>query len=50
MNINILTKVQAQAYIRQEIAKQIIPIFKEFDKIRKEINLMKEEIICLQKK
>ena len=50
MNIDILTKRQAQEYIKQEVARQLANFYKDLDKVRNQINLLKEEFICSQRK
>ena len=46
MNIEIFTKIQIRKLVKEEVERQLNIIYKELDKIRGSIILLKEEFIC----
>ncbi len=46
MNIEIFTKIQIRKLVKEEVERQLKTLYKELDKIRGNIILLKEEFIA----
>ena len=43
--VEILTKIQGKRFVKEEVGRQIIPLYKELDKLFQKINLLREEFL-----
>ena len=48
MIIEIMTKVQMKKFIKEEVERKMIILYKDLDKIIKKLNLLREEFVCLE--
>ncbi len=48
--VEILTKIQGKKFVKEEVERQIIPLYKELDKLFQKINLLREEFVCFMDK